>query len=46
MKVLARAQHQWPLGEIVTHRFGLEQAEEAVKTSMADGAMKVVIGAA
>ena len=45
MKVLARAQHQWPLGEIVTHRFGLDQAEEAVKTSMADGAMKVVIGA-
>jgi hypothetical protein len=32
-------------GEIVTHRFGLDKAEEAVKTSMADGAMKVVIGA-
>ena len=45
MKVPAKAQHQWPLGEIVTHRFGLDQAEEAVKTSMADGAMKVVIGA-
>ncbi len=43
MKVLARAQHHLPLHEIVTHRFGLHQADEAVRTSMADGAMKVVI---
>jgi hypothetical protein len=27
----------------VTHRFGLHQADEAVRTSMSDGAMKVVI---
>jgi L-iditol 2-dehydrogenase len=46
MKVLAKAQHHYPLDQIVTHRFRLDQAEEAVKTSMADGAMKVVIGAA
>jgi L-iditol 2-dehydrogenase len=45
MKVLAKAQHLYPLGEIVTHRFGLEQADEAVQTAMADGAMKVVISA-
>jgi L-iditol 2-dehydrogenase len=44
LRVLARAQHTLPLGEIVTHRYSLEQAEEAVRTSMADGAMKVVIG--
>jgi len=44
MKVLARAQRHYPLGEVVTHRFGLEQAGEALTTSMADGAMKVVIG--
>lgn len=43
MTVLAKAQHHYPLGEIVTHRFGLEQAEDAVMTSMADEAMKVVI---
>jgi L-iditol 2-dehydrogenase len=43
MKVMARAQHHLPLHEIVTHLYGLEQAEEAVRTSMADGAMKVVI---
>ncbi len=46
MKVLSKAQHHYPLDQIVTHRFGLDQAEEAVKTSMADGAMKVVIAAA
>jgi threonine dehydrogenase-like Zn-dependent dehydrogenase len=33
------------LGEIVTHRFGLQQADEAVRLAMADGAMKVVISA-
>jgi threonine dehydrogenase-like Zn-dependent dehydrogenase len=45
MKVLAKAQHHYPLDQIVTHRFGLDHAEEAIKTSMSDGAMKVVIGA-
>jgi L-iditol 2-dehydrogenase len=44
MKVLAKAQRHYPLGEIVTHRFPLEEAEQAVKMSMEDGAMKVVIG--
>ncbi len=46
MKVLAKAQHLYPLGEIVTHRFGFERADEAIHTAMADGAMKVVLSAA
>jgi threonine dehydrogenase-like Zn-dependent dehydrogenase len=45
MKVLAKAQHHYPLDQIVTHRFALDHSEEAIKTSMSDGAMKVVIGA-
>jgi L-iditol 2-dehydrogenase len=44
MKVLAKAQHHYPLDQIVTHRFSLDQAEDAIKTSMTDAAMKVVIG--
>jgi hypothetical protein len=44
MKVPAKAQQHYPLGEIVTRYYPLEEAEAAVKMSMADGAMKVVIG--
>ena len=43
MKGLGKAQHQYPLGNIVTHRFGIDQAADAVRASMADGAMKLVI---
>jgi threonine dehydrogenase-like Zn-dependent dehydrogenase len=33
-----------PFGEIVTHRYPLEQALEALQTSLQPDSMKVVIG--
>lgn len=43
MRQMARYMRQYPLGEFVTHRFGLRQVEVAMKKSMAADSMKVVI---
>jgi hypothetical protein len=40
------AQHHCPLDWAVTRRFRLDQADAAIMTFVADGAMKVFIGAA
>lgn len=43
MRQMARYAKQYPLGEFVTHRFGLTQVGAAMKKSMAADSMKVVI---
>jgi len=43
MRQMARYVRQYPLGEFVTHRFGLRDVETAMKKSMAADSMKVVI---
>jgi threonine dehydrogenase-like Zn-dependent dehydrogenase len=43
MRQMARYMRQYPLGEFVTHRFGLQDVEAAMKKSMAADSMKVVI---
>ena len=43
MRQMARYMRQYPLGEFVTHRFGLRDVEAAMKKSMAADSMKVVI---
>ena len=43
MRQMARYMRQYPLRDIVTHRFGLRQVEAAMKKSMASDSMKVVI---
>lgn len=43
MRQMARYMRQYPLGEFVTHRFGLGDVEAAMKKSMAADSMKVVI---
>jgi threonine dehydrogenase-like Zn-dependent dehydrogenase len=43
MRQMARYMRQYPLGEFVTHRFGLQEVEAAMKKSMAADSMKVVI---
>lgn len=43
MRQMARYMRQYPLGEFVTHRFGLRQVEAAMKKSMAEDSIKVVI---
>jgi Zn-dependent alcohol dehydrogenase len=40
---MVRYAKQYPLGEFVTHRFGLTQVDDAMKKSMAADSMKVVI---
>jgi threonine dehydrogenase-like Zn-dependent dehydrogenase len=43
MRQMARYMEHYPLGEFVTHRFGLREVEAAMKQSMAADSMKVVI---
>jgi L-iditol 2-dehydrogenase len=43
MRQMARYIRHYPLGEFVTHRFGLREVEAAMKKSMAADSMKVVI---
>jgi threonine dehydrogenase-like Zn-dependent dehydrogenase len=43
MRQMARYMRHYPLGEFVTHRFGLRQVEAAMKKSMDSDSMKVVI---
>jgi L-iditol 2-dehydrogenase len=43
MRQMARYAKQYPLGDFVTHRFPLKQVEDAMKKSMAQDSMKVVI---
>jgi threonine dehydrogenase-like Zn-dependent dehydrogenase len=43
MRQMVRYMRHYPLGQFVTHRFGLQQAEVAVRTSMAADSVKVVI---
>jgi len=43
MRQMARYMRQYPLKDLVTHRFGLRQVEAAMKKSMAPDSMKVVI---
>jgi threonine dehydrogenase-like Zn-dependent dehydrogenase len=43
MRLLARNLDRLPFERIVTHRFGLEQAAEALDVSQRDGSMKVLI---
>ena len=43
MRQMVRYMRDYPLAEFVTHRFGLQEVEAAVKKSMAADSMKVVI---
>jgi len=43
MRQMARYMRHYPLREFVTHRFGLKQVEAAMKKSMTQESMKVVI---
>jgi threonine dehydrogenase-like Zn-dependent dehydrogenase len=43
MALMAANLKHYPLDRIVTHRFGLDQAQDAVITAQSDGAMQVVI---
>jgi L-iditol 2-dehydrogenase len=43
MQLLARDLERLPLERVVTHRFGLEEAPEALEVSQANGAMKVMM---
>ena len=43
MRQMVRYMQHYPLGEFVTHRFGLRDVEAAMKKSMAADSMKVVI---
>jgi threonine dehydrogenase-like Zn-dependent dehydrogenase len=43
MRQMARYMRHYPLREFVTHRFGLKQVETAIKKSMTQESMKVVI---
>jgi L-iditol 2-dehydrogenase len=43
MELMARNLDRLPFDRIVTHRFGLDDAPQALEVAQADGAMKVVI---
>lgn len=43
MELMARNLDRLPFDRIVTHRFGLDRAQEALEVAQADGAMKVLI---
>ena len=43
MDLMLRYQDQMPLDKYVTHRFGLDQAQEAMDTALSLECMKVVI---
>jgi L-iditol 2-dehydrogenase len=43
MRQMTRYMRQYPLREFVTHRFGLRQVDAAMKKSMAEDSMKVII---
>jgi threonine dehydrogenase-like Zn-dependent dehydrogenase len=43
MQLMARNLDRLPFDRIVTHRFGLDRAQEALEVSQRDGAMKVLI---
>ena len=43
MQLLARNLDRLPFDRIVTHRFGLDRAQEALEVAQRDGAMKVLI---
>jgi L-iditol 2-dehydrogenase len=43
MALMAANLDRYPLDKIVTHEFSLDDAEQAVITAQADGAMQVVI---
>jgi threonine dehydrogenase-like Zn-dependent dehydrogenase len=45
MDLLARHLHTLPLERFVSHRLGLERAEEALELAQSDAAMKVVLSA-
>lgn len=45
MQALGRYRQHYPVDEIVTHRYPVEQAETAIQHSMTDDCMKVVITA-
>ena len=43
MRLLERHSDRYPFAEMVTHEFGLHQADEAMHTSMDPRSMKVAI---
>jgi threonine dehydrogenase-like Zn-dependent dehydrogenase len=43
MRLMAANIGRYPLGRIVTHRFALDQAADAVMTAQSDAAMQVAI---
>jgi threonine dehydrogenase-like Zn-dependent dehydrogenase len=43
MQLMARNLDRLPFDRVVTHRFGLDRAQEALEVSQRDGAMKVLI---
>jgi threonine dehydrogenase-like Zn-dependent dehydrogenase len=43
MELMARNLDRLPFDRVVTHRFGLDDAQEALEVAQADGAMKVLI---
>lgn len=43
MRQMARYMKHYPLQEFVTHRFGLQEVEEAMQKAMAADSMKVLI---
>ena len=43
LEAFRRYRHLYPLQKIVTHRYPVERAEEAIRCSMTDDSMKVVI---
>jgi threonine dehydrogenase-like Zn-dependent dehydrogenase len=45
LEAFRRYRRQYPLHKFVSHRFAIDRAEEALKLSMTDGALKVVIAA-
>ena len=42
LEMMWRHRHSFPWERLITHRFGLEQAQEAVETSLQPDALKVV----
>jgi len=43
MRQMVRFKRHYPLGKFVTHRFGLRQVEAAMKKSLSEDSMKVII---
>ena len=42
MEMMYRYRHEFPFEKLITHRFGLNQAQEALEKSFEEDALKVV----